>query len=167
MAPHSETAFIDGTGDMKTFLEWCGTLALAALIVAIGGFAGLAQAGGQLDGDSKAYAEAAVNAIAPNWNSAELVSRGAPEIALIPPNQVAAMFARFSHLGPDARLAGCKGQSNLRFMLNQPASITAGYICQLDLQSGPALVTLTLRKDNDAWRIAGFRVDSPLLADQA
>jgi len=151
---------------MKTFLEWFGTLALAALIVAIGGFAGLAQAGGQLDGDSKAYAEAAVNAIAPNWNSAELVSRSAPEVAASP-NQVSAMFARFSRLGPDARLAGCTGQSNLRIMLSQPVSITAGYVCQLDLRSGPAQVNLTLRKDNDAWKIVEFQVNSPLLLDQA
>ena len=152
---------------MGRALEIVGLGAVCCVIIAGGGFAGLAMAGGDLDKDSRAYAESAVQAITPNWSTSELLSRSDFHITSAPTQQISGMFDQVRKLGQPIN-KGCRGDSMVNMLLGQPVRVSATYVCQLAVPRGFETLSLKLLRDPQGdWIIAGFLVNSPLLTVQA
>jgi hypothetical protein len=139
-------------------LERFGVALAAGLMVAAGGAAGLALAGRTLDRDSKAFADATINAMTPAWSQDELIARASPALAAAPPAQFDRLFATLRGLGAGARNQGCDGKATMLSALGNASEVTAAYACAVQAPAGQAIVNLTLARSNDAWAITAIQV---------
>jgi hypothetical protein len=141
-------------------LEWVGITALACMIIAAGEIVGLYRATPAFDTNSKVFADASVNAIAPSWNEEALFARATPDFAASASGDFNRYFHTLRGLGSGAKSRGCQGGSMFD-PLSRAATVTARYTCEIEVKNQQALVALSLRKDLDAWRISGFYVSTP------
>ena len=141
---------------LKKFLMGLGAifavLLIAAIVLVIHGTAD--------DKQSRAYADAAVKAIASNWNEQALFDRVSPDfIKATTRAEVDSLFARLRTLGRMTRYGGAKGESFTNFdLLARKATTTAVYIASAQFEHGAAQIRITLVKRDAAWRILGFFV---------
>ena len=151
---------------MRRVLQWGVVVVVVVVLLGIAGFVGLFTAAHELDPESKAYADASVNAIVAGWNPDALLSRGAPEITAVPPDQIVSTFAQLRKSLANARNNGCEGHAAISWGLGRPISTTAGYKCPIDVTGGRAVVTIFVRKTNGAWKVTGFWVNPKPVAEE-
>ncbi len=135
-------------------------LTAAFVLIAGVGLVVLFARGSALDKESKAYAEAAVRAIAADWKKAELLDRATPELlAKVKPAEMDAWFESLSRLGRLIEFAEAKGQSLMSYRTGSGSTVTANYVVNARFQNGDATFRIGLLKYGDEWRIHGFFVD--------
>ena len=141
-------------------IEWVLMTAGGRCILATGGLIGAYSAHPILDVQSRTFANASVNAVAPTWNKAELLSRASPELFASASGPFAPFFDHLRNYGLGARNQGCFGRSAIS-LVSRESAMTAQYTCELALRNKIVVVALSLRKDIDAWRITAFYVSPP------
>lgn len=141
-------------------LEWAAMTVIATAIVVAGALVGLYRAQPEIDDQGKAFADESVDAIAPSWNRTALLSRASADFLSSAPDGFYDYFGRLGRLGLNAKNRGCLGGSIIDPLLRSPA-VSARYTCDLSLAHARAAVSLSLRRDLDAWRITGFYVSVP------
>ena len=141
-------------------IEWVMMTAIGLCIIAAGGLIGAYRAHPALDVQSRTFANASVDAIAPTWNRAALLSRASPELSASASGPFAPFFDHLRHYGIGARNQGCFGRSAFS-LVSRRTPMTAQYSCEMALRDKIVVVALSLRKDIDAWRITAFYVSPP------
>ncbi|MCK6449356.1 MAG: hypothetical protein L6R19_00635 [Alphaproteobacteria bacterium] len=133
------------------------TIVLMAAAIGIGV---LIMRGAAGDPESKAYAEAAVRAIAADWKKAELLDRATPELAATAkPAELDAWFANLSRLGRPLEFAEAKAQGWKSLHTLGGSTVQADYAIDARFQNGDATFRIGLLKRDGVWRIRGFFVD--------
>jgi hypothetical protein len=141
-------------------LEWAAVTLAACAILLSGVIVGFYQSRSGFDAQSRAFAEDAVNAIVPSWNSNPLVARGSPDFIASTSDQFSSYFARLAALGPDQKNQGCQGRAAVEpWAFYSP--ITARYFCEIQSGRRQAVVALTLSRGLDDWKITSFYVSPP------
>lgn len=150
---------------MDGFLKVVGVIAALLVVAVVTILTVLAIKGTGLDKESKAYAEASAVAIATDLTFQEFVTRESPELAAASrPAQLNELYNAFRRLGPYKSNGGCKGDSNMSYVLGRPTAITAVYSCNLTFEQGPATFKLSLIKHGGFWKLAGFSLNPPEFA---
>ena len=135
-----------------------GYVFLAVIAVIIAGAAGLAIAGKKLDKESKAFVDAAIPAIAAEWDVAELQKRASPEFdASVDYDELEQDFDMLQKLGKLEQYKGATGDSNITLSLNG-FEITADYLANADFETGSAEIQITLIKHGSQWQVLDFKV---------
>jgi len=139
-----------------------GLLAIRGNPVDTIGYWFLEMRGDRLDKESKAYADAAIPAIAA-WSEKELLDRQSPELKqTLTQQQLDLTFQRLSlALGHLQKCEPAQGQS-----IMSGKQVKATYISKAIFEKGEAVIQLDLIKHGDQWQILGFKVNSPLLQQQ-
>lgn len=134
----------------------CAAIFLLLLIL----IAFVAYTGRGLDKESKAYADAAVVAIASQWNEKDLTDRASPQLmaTVKDPADLDRVVGMWRTLGPLKKYDGSKGDSHIDFHWPGGKTITAVYVARVEFDRGSARIKVTLIKSNGAWKILGFNV---------
>lgn len=145
---------------MKKFLMVFGAIALVG-VLAIGGMIGwAAYRGSALDSESKAFVDAAVPAIAKNWNKQKLLDRAAPELkAKATPEQLTLIFDTLAKLGPTVEYEGAKGDAVMSYGTDAGSGISATYEAKARFQNGGVILRIGLVKRDGRWMILNFHAD--------
>ncbi len=149
---------------MRKVLTWIGGGALFLLLVGIAGVAYLMVQGSRLDNESRAYADSAVRPVVEHWNAQALKDRAAPALlANLTPERLSNIFQWLSTLGALTSVEPCTGQARIDVSTGNGRVVSGKYTCKAQFQSGEAVISLVLVKNDGEWRIAGFHVNSPAL----
>ena len=145
---------------MKKVLIVFGGLCAAAFIVLAIFIAYAAYAGHALDRESKAYADAAILAIASQWNEQDLTDRASPQLmaSVKNPADLDRTFGILRTLGSMRKYDGSKGDSNVYFNFPRGKTITAVYVARVEFDHGTAMIKISLIKLDNGWKILGFNV---------
>jgi hypothetical protein len=145
---------------MKKMLCVLGALTLVILVAAGIGAAVLVYEGKALDGESKAFVDSAVPAIAARWDQQQLLDRATPDLKRsISQDRLTSMFKGLSQLGPLVNYEGATGEANMLYFTGTGASVSASYVAKADFQNGNAVFQIALVKREGHWMINGFHVD--------
>ena len=137
-----------------------GAAALAFVVVVAVGIGALVWTGRGLDAESKAYVDAAVPAIIAHWSKEALLDRATPELrAAVTPDQIAALFDKFSRLGALVEYEGATGDSNMSFVVGRGGRISAAYEAKAKYEDGEATLRVVVVKRDGKWWIQNFHVD--------
>jgi hypothetical protein len=152
---------------MKKALMVLGAIFIGVIVLLAGSFAIIALKGRALDRESKAYADAAIPAIAANWDIKEIEKRASPEFkASLRAGDLEKLVLIFSKLGKLQNYQGAKGEANIQVMLPKGVRITATYVAYADFARGPAEIKMTLIKHDDEWQIYGIHIDSKVFLEK-
>jgi hypothetical protein len=150
---------------LKKALLIFGGLCATGFLLLIVLIAFLAYTGRGLDKESKTYADAAIIAVASQWNEKELTDRVSPQFmaAMRDPADVDRAVGMWRMLGSMKKYDGSKGDSHIDLRWPQGRTITAVYVARVEFDHGSARIKITLIKSDGAWKILGFNVapDSP------
>ncbi len=137
---------------------------LLGLLVLVGGFIGyMVYAGSGLDKSSKAYVDESIPAIVTGWSPDELVKRESKAFQKSTSDeQLMKLFTVFRKLGALKNYEGCKGDSNVSYTSESGKVITATYLGRATFDNGEAEIKVILIQEDGAWKIQGFRIDSPV-----
>jgi hypothetical protein len=119
-----------------------------------------------LDRTGKAYAQSAVSAITSHWDPREFRVRATDDLnSRIDDQKLVALFVWFSSLGHRIIDKGCQGGITriYRSFPSEPGATSGRYDCLETFQEGDATISITLIRQNGAWQITGFRVNSDAL----
>ena len=149
--------------------------AVAALMLCAAGlaFGYVAYVGTKLDRESKAYVDEAVVDITTHWDKDAFMRRASPQLLqAIKPEELASFFVFYSSLGPLVAYQGSSGSSMLSTLVRAGRNIagrivSVRYMARATFQEGDADIQVTLVKIGNAWKLQGFRVDSPVLVTKA
>lgn len=145
---------------MRRFLYVLGALTLTVIVAAGIGLGALFYQGRALDAESRAYVDSAVSAIAATWSKHELLDRATPELRdSIKPEELDALFDRFSRLGPLIEYEGATGDSTMSYMSGSGGVVSASYVAKARFQNGDATFRIVLMKRDGRWMIHNFHVD--------
>src|SRR5580704_4212682 len=146
---------------MKKILMIFGGLCAVILLLVIILIAVLAYTGRGLDQESKAYADAAVVAIASHWNENDFVQRASPQLMdkIKDAAGLHKLMASLRSLGPLRNYEGSKGESHIALIFPSGETVTAFYVAKVEFDSGPADIKLSLIKLDGVWKILGFYVN--------
>jgi hypothetical protein len=148
---------------MKKFLMIFGGIALVGVLAIAGLIGWAAYRGSALDGESKAFVDAAVPAIARNWSKQELLDRAAPELtAKTTPEQLAMIFDTLAKLGTMVEYEGAKGDATMSYGTDAGSGISANYEAKARFQNGGVVFRVGLVKREGRWMILNFHVDPAL-----
>lgn len=137
-----------------------GAVFLAIIVLVGAGVGVLAYRGNALDKEAKAFVDAAVPAIAAQWNEDALLERSAPELrAATKPAAMSAVFQRFAQFGPLVKYAGSTGQALMAYNLGKGGETTASFIARAKCQNGEAIFRMTLVKRSGRWEILNLHID--------
>jgi hypothetical protein len=151
---------------MKKALMVLGAIFIVVIVLLVGGSAIIALKGRAVDRESKAYVDAAIPAIAANWDIKEIEKRISPEFkATLKEGDLEKLVLIFSKLGKLQKYQGAKGEANIQAMLGKGTRITAAYIAYADFERGPAEIKMTLIKHGDQWQIYGLHIDSKVFLE--
>ena len=142
----------------------CGGIFLVLIVMAAIAFVVLATKGSALDKESKAYIDEVVPVICSDlriltlskYASQELLNSGLPA-------EQERIFDAFKKLGEFKEYKESSGDAKLFYTTQHGKTITAEYTAQVEFESGPAQVKVSLIKQGDQWKIRGFRINSPAL----
>lgn len=152
-----------GWRSVRSILAWSCSLVLALVVLAVGATMAVMSEGTKLDAESKAFAQASINAVVPTWNEDELRSRASPELdAVTPPAQMDEMFGEMrDKLGPGTTADECRGQSNMIISFDKGTEISADYHCPLHTILGTVDGELSMKDYSGTWKLVGFHVNVP------
>jgi hypothetical protein len=144
---------------LKKVLMIFGGVCAAVLLLLVIFISFIAYTGRGLDKESKAYADAAVVAIASQWNERDLTDRASPQFmaTVKDPADLDRVVAMWRTLGPLKKYDGSKGEANINIGPHGK-TISANYVARADFDHGSAMIKLSLIKSDGAWKILGFRV---------
>jgi hypothetical protein len=134
----------------------CAALFLLLVIL----IAFIAYTGRGLDKESKTYADAAVVAIASQWDEKDLTDRASPQFmaTVKDPADLDRVVGTWRMLGSLKKYDGSKGEAHIDFRLPQGETVTAGYQARAEFDHGSALINISLIRLNGTWKILGFYV---------
>src|SRR4051812_37843250 len=113
---------------MKKFLMVMGAIFCVLLVLFIIGFTTVIIRGTRLDNESRTYADAAIAAIATDWNENAFFERASPELKkAVSPTEGDRLFEAFHKLGHLEHCDPAKGQSYVAAFLGKPRTITGRY----------------------------------------
>ena len=147
-------------GPGLVLLEWAGVTTAACAMLMGGLFAGLYQARPDLDVQSRAFANASVDAIAASLSTGKLFARASPDFIDSASDAFHADFHRLAALGPSGTNQGCQGLAKIE-PLGVYSVVTAQYTCELRSRTEQSVVVLSLARDLSDWRITGFYASPP------
>ena len=146
---------------MRRFLSILGALTLAVIVAAGIGLGVVFYKGRALDAESKAFVDRAVPAIAATWSKQELLDRATPELRQnVRPEQLNALFAGLSRLGPLVEYEGAKGDARMSYLVGSGSIVSASYVAKARFQNGTATFRIVLMKRDGRWMIHNFNGDS-------
>jgi hypothetical protein len=152
----------NGIRAVRKFLHILGVLALIAILpsgVALGVFF---YKGRALDAESKAFIDDAIPAIATAWSKQQFLDRAAPELrARVKPEELNAIFDRFSQLCPLVEYQGASGRATMSYMSGIGSTVSAAYIAKARCQNGSATFRIGLLKRDGRWMIRDFYINTP------
>jgi len=150
-------------GGMGVTLAVIGAIVLVLLLV-VGGFIGYtAYIGNGLDKSSKEYVDDAIPAIVTAWSPDQLLKRESKAFQKATPDeQMVKLFEVFRKLGALKSYQGNKGEANISYTPENGKVVTATYVGSATFEKGDAQIRMVLTQENGAWKILGFRVDSPV-----
>jgi hypothetical protein len=119
----------------------------------------------KLDHEAVAYLKDAVPKIVTNWKSQELVDRATPELmaAAGSRDKIDRMFIWFQQLGSFKHLDEPEGVVTTSAYTGTGTVTLGNYKAQAEFEKGTARIEIQLRRENDTWKINGFRVYSDAL----
>ena len=131
-----------------------GFLLLIVLIASI------VYTGRGLDKESKTYADAAIIAVASQWNEKELTDRASPQFmaAVKDPADLDRAVGMWRLLGPLKKYDGSKGDSHIELRGFGARTITAVYVARAEFDRGSARIKISLIKSDGVWKVLGFNV---------
>jgi hypothetical protein len=147
---------------MKNFLMFLGAVLLVAIV--LGGLAlvYITIKGPELDRESHAFVDSAIQTIASDWNEQALLDRAAPEFKqAVGQGVLDRMFVRFRQLGALQEYRGATGDASVS---PRNFGATALYFARGTFAAGDAVIRIALVKREGEWRILGFQIDSEALA---
>jgi hypothetical protein len=152
---------------MKKFLIILGSIFLVIILLVAAGIAFFAVRGSGLDKESKAYADAAAQAVVTTWSEQALLDRASPEFKqAVAIDQLDRLFRWFSTLGAPQKIEPAEGHSLMSVHTGQGGQVTADYDVKATFAKGEANIHLALIKHGDNWQVLGFRVNSTALVPQ-
>ncbi len=144
---------------MKKIVVILGYMFLALILLATAAAGALFLYGKKLDKESRAYADAAVLAIATDWSVEELKKRASKEYDEDADyNDIADYFDELRQLGKFVEYGGSSGQSTITLSLRYGYEITADYAGTVEMEDGAAEIQLLLIKLEGGWQVLDFRV---------
>lgn len=146
---------------MRKFLYILGALTLIGILVSGAGLGVFFYKGNALDAESKSFVDDAVPAIAATWSKQQFLDRAAPELqARVKPEELNALFERFSRLCPLAEYQGARGEAAMSYMAGTGSTVSASYVAKARCQNGSAMFRIGLVKRDGRWMIRDFRLDT-------
>jgi hypothetical protein len=152
---------------MRKFLFGVGILStvLVTIILIFIGYGAYISSGQEEEG--KQFSDNAIISIISHWDFNELRSRGSdPLLKSLKPDDLASLFVLFGSLGP---LVDYQGSSlerwNVSIATKDGNVINAAYKAHAKYKNGQAEIICNLIKVSNAWKINGFRVNSPVLIE--
>jgi hypothetical protein len=144
---------------LKKVLMIFGGLCAAIVLLLIIAVAFIAYTGRGLDKESKTYADAAVVAIASQWNEQDLTDRASPQFmaTVKDPADLDRVVGVWRTLGPLKNYGGSKGEANIN-LGPHGRTITAVYVARVEFDQNSARIKISLIKSDGAWKILGFYV---------
>ncbi|HYA85739.1 MAG TPA: hypothetical protein VEI57_01575 [Nitrospirota bacterium] len=143
---------------MKKTIMVLGYVFLALIVVIAATIGSVAILGKKLDKESKAFVDAAIPAIASDWDVAELQKRASPELEeSVDYDDVEEYFASLKQLGKFQEYKGSAGDSNITISLSG-YEITADYTASADFEAGSVEMQISLIRHNGQWQILDFKV---------
>jgi hypothetical protein len=145
---------------LKTILTIFGWLCGAIAIAFVGLVSIAAYTGPSFDRASKAYADAAVVAIASGWNEKDLVERASPQLmaAVGDQDRLDRALGVWRELGALKKYDGSKGEAHIVFSWPGGRVVTATYVSRVEFEHGSATIEISLIRSDGAWKIRGFEV---------
>ena len=144
---------------MKKTITILGYLFLVLIVVLATTFGALYLIGKKLDKESKAYVDAAVPAIAADWDVEELRKRASPEFdSGLDYDEVGEYFDSLHELGKFEAYQGSTGESTIAISLRYGYEVTADYTATVNFETGTAEIQVLLIKQGGLWQILDFKV---------
>ncbi len=126
----------------------------------------MASVGSVLDKESKSFVDAAVPAIAADWDIAELQSRASDEFNdTVDYADLKRYFTILRKMGPLREYKGSTGEAQITLSFLDGVTITALYVASADCDKGSVDLQLSLIKQKGQWRILGIRINPRESAD--
>jgi len=147
---------------MKKLFYVLGTIALVIVVAGGIGIGVLIHNGSALDAEAKAFVDSVVPAIGARWDKDDLLGRATPELReYAKPDDVAALFQRFSQLGALMKYEGSQGQALMAYNSGSGSAVSATFTAKAKFQNGDATFRVALVKRDGQWMIQNFYVDAP------
>ena len=144
---------------MKKLLISLGVIFLVLIVIAAIGFGYFVYKGNALDKESKAYVDAAIPAIATNWNKQQLLDRASPEFKkAVTEAQIDQLFHQFTALGRFMTFDSATGQAAAYVSPQTGKIVTAEYEARAYFEKGGTKFKIKLIKHGDQWQILSFNV---------
>jgi hypothetical protein len=145
---------------LKKALLIFGGLCATGFLLLIVLIAFIAYTGAGLDRESKTYADAAIIAVASQWNEKELTDRASPQFmaAVKDPADLDRAVGMWRLLGPLKKYEGSRGDSHIELRGFSGRTITAVYVARAEFEHGSARIKITLIKSDGAWKVFNFTV---------
>ncbi len=134
---------------MRRLFYVLGAVFLAIIVLVGAGVGVLAYRGYALDKEAKAFVDAAVPAIAAQWNEDALLERSAPELrAAAKPAAMSAVFQRFAQFGPLVKPARVWAEQAklMAYNLGKGGESAFSFTARAECQNGEAIFRITLLK---------------------
>jgi hypothetical protein len=148
-------------GPWLVVAEWAFVTTAVCTLLGGGIFAGLYQGKPDFDRQSRAFADASVEAAASSLSPGEIFARASPDFTDAASAPFYADFQRLAALGPGALNQGCRGAARIE-PFGVHSLVTAQYSCELAARGGEKTVlVLSLARTLDDWKITGFYVSRP------
>ncbi len=143
---------------MKKTIMILGYAFIVFIALMVAGAATVVVLGKKLDKESRAFVDTAVQAIAADWDIAELQKRASPEFDdAVDYDSLEEDFSTLQQLGKFTEYKGSSGDSNITVSMSGYA-ITADYTAIADFESGSAEMKISLIKRGGKWQILDFTV---------
>jgi len=122
--------------------------------------------GAALDKESKQFVDAAVPAIAAEWNIAEIQNRASPEFkASVKAANLEKLVRMVRELGKFKAYNGAKGYAYPYVSSEHGKLLVATYVATADFENGPAEIKISLVKHGDRWQLFGLHVTSKVFSE--
>ncbi len=144
---------------MKKIVTAFGYAFIVFIVLMIAGAVTVAVLGKKFDNESRAFVDTAVQAIASDWDIAELQKRASPEFNdAVDYEDLEDDFITLQQLGKLVEYKGSSGDSNITISLSGYA-ITADYKATAEFEAGSAEMRISLVRRNGKWQILDFAVN--------
>ncbi len=145
---------------MRKTIMALGYMFLALVIVITAVIGALAVIGKRLDRESKAFVDAALPAIAADWDIEEIRKRASPEFdEEVDYDDLAQDLEELRQMGKLVEYKGSTGQSNITISFQFGYDITADYSANADFEAATVDMQMSLIRHNGQWQILDFRVN--------
>ena len=144
---------------MKKIITVFGYAFIVFIVLMIAAAVTVVVLGKKFDNESRAYVDTAVQAIAADWDIAELQKRASPEFNdAVDYGDLEDDFTTLQQLGKLVEYKGSSGDSNITISLGGYA-VTADYTAIAEFEAGSAEMRVSLVRRKGRWQILDFTVN--------